>query len=196
MVYNNTCCSPPSTGQSCQGASPSVPFGSTGVSAPEGEGWPAWIADCGHYSVMNCSAYWKTEKKPDRWDVCVEAVRMEQTYRTGRGIKMHYIAHKSRTQRGEIYKTRKERYNDYMSLASHRRKLTSHLFSMSCSSSWTLWQSSSAGKKLFAAFIKSAATLLLHSRPAIRRFSPWSMQASTTATHTHTQTQSISQYLI
>lgn len=71
---------------------------------------------------------------------------------------------------------------------SHRLKLTFHLFSISCSSSWTLWQSSSAGEKLFAAFIKSAATLLLHSRPAIRRFSPWSMQASTTAIHKHKHT--------
>lgn len=64
---------------------------------------------------------------------------------------------------------------------------------MSCSSSWTFWQSCSAGEKLFATFIKSAATLLLHSRPAIRRFSPWSTQASTTATRTNRQ--SVSQYL-
>lgn len=62
----------------------------------------------------------------------------------------------------------------------------SYLVSMSCSSSWTFWQSSSAGVKLFPTFMKSAATLLLQRRPAARLFSPWSTHASTTAVDTRT----------
>ncbi len=70
IVFNNvqhTCCSPPGTGQSCPGASPSAQFGSTGVSAPEEEGWPTWFADCVRYSAQNCFAYWKTKEG----DVCM-----------------------------------------------------------------------------------------------------------------------------
>lgn len=67
---NSTCCSPPSTAQSCPGASPSAPCGSTGASVPEEEGWPAWFAERGRYSEKNCSACWKSENIPHRWDVC------------------------------------------------------------------------------------------------------------------------------
>lgn len=158
-MYKNTCCSPPSAGQSYPRASPSVLFGSTGASAPAEERWPTWIAESGHYSEKNGSACWK--KKRDTTD---EIYRMLQWNRIHHNTSVHNAS---------------------------KWQLILHLFSISCSSSWTLWQSSSAGAKLLATFIKRAATLLLHNKPAIRRFSPWSTQASTTAVR---KIHSISQY--
>lgn len=59
-----------------------------------------------------------------------------------------------------------------------------YAFSMSCSSSWTLRLSSSAGGKPLPTFMKSAAILLLRRKPAALRRSPCSTQASTAAVET------------
>lgn len=62
--------------------------------------------------------------------------------------------------------------------------LCTHAFSNSCSRSWTLRLSSSAGGKLLPTFMKRAAILLLRRKPAARRRSPCKTQASTAAAET------------
>lgn len=62
-----------------------------------------------------------------------------------------------------------------------RALIHTHALSMSCSSSWTLRLSSSAGGKPLPTFMKSAAILLLRRKPAALRRSPCSTQASTAA---------------
>ena len=62
--------------------------------------------------------------------------------------------------------------------------LCTHAFSISCSRSWTLRLSSSAGGKVLPTFMKRAAILLLRRKPAARRRSPCRTQASTAAAGT------------
>lgn len=59
--------------------------------------------------------------------------------------------------------------------------LRTHALSTSCSRSWTLRLSSSAGGKLLPTFMKRAAILLLRRKPAARRRSPCRTHASTAA---------------
>lgn len=62
--------------------------------------------------------------------------------------------------------------------------LSTHVLSISCSRSWTLRLSSSAGGKLLPTFMKRAAILLLRRKPAARLRSPCRTQASTAAVGT------------